>query len=106
MSNKAEVSVETAGAIVPSVTWRKVVLLAVLYVLMELLLYKALSLYLRSYVGQTEAYLDWVYYFYFAEKKLMFFYFLLFLVSTWIFCFGTDIYLNFWIRREHELSGN
>ena len=104
MSNNAEAAVGELAAVGSRVTWRKIMLLAIAYVLMELFLYKALSLYLLSLATQSKGYLDWVFYFYFPEKKLMFFYFLLFLSSTWTFCFFVDLYINFWAKRDHELS--
>jgi hypothetical protein len=104
MSNKVEAADGELDVVELRVTWRKIMLLAVTYVLMELLLYKALSLYLLSLDTQPKAYLNWVFYFYFPEKKLIFFYFLIFLTSTWLFCFFVDIYMNLWTKRNHELS--
>ena len=104
MSNRVHVSGGALEVVASRGLWRKIVLLAIVYVLMELLLYKALSLYLLSLDTQPKAYLDWVFYFYFPEKKLMFFYFLMFLSSTWTFCFFVDLYMNFWTKRNHEFS--
>jgi hypothetical protein len=104
MSNRVDISGGALEVVASRGLWRKKVLLAIVYVLMELLLYKALSLYLLSLDTQPKAYLDWVFYFYFPEKKLMFFYFLVFLSSTWIFCFFVDLYINFSVKCDHELS--
>lgn len=104
MSNRVDVSGGALEVVASRRLWCKIVLLAIVYVLMELLLYKALSLYLLSLDTQPKAYLDWVFYFYFPEKKLIFFYFLVFLSSTWTFCFFVDLYINFSVKWDHELS--
>lgn len=106
MSNVVKDLDRPSGNLLKSSRYLSVVALILVYIFMQILLYVALYLFLRFPTEKPTAYLDWVYYFYYPEKKLKFFYFLLFLSSTWIFCFIVDVRLNLWRKRDNEFYEN
>lgn len=88
----------------PWFSWRRIVTLIVVYIILQVVLYKGLHYFLIVKDRPINPYLDWVFYFYFPEKKFLFIYFLLFLGGTWVYFFCADMYLNFWKKQNDNRS--
>ena len=67
----------------------------VIYIGVEILLYKLTGIYFAVVRGEAFEYQNWAYYFYFPEKKIKFYFFLIFLFSSWIYWSIFNFYLSY-----------